>query len=166
MPEPLHFVVSLNVFIDRTDVDAVLKAAEESGVDYGDNLLTLHKAAVVLANTGDFTHFSGWSAGPLWDEDTLRSLLIAKLAENDLTPADFPNWFLHEDDDQPNRFVAVEKSQQGREGKAEYWLYTGTTPEELADTMDMSEASHEHLVFVTDLVTGLDLEANTKLTYF
>lgn len=164
----IRFDVNLQVHVAPEVADTILKAAAEAGVDYGANLLTLHKAVVVLINAGNYNHFEGWSAGPLWDETTLLDLAVAKLAEHDLNPTVFENVYNPADFDSDDerqtfpldRYFAVERASDGT-----YWSFGGSTPEELADTMDQSEVQPGRLVFVTDLLTGRDLEPGLKLTF-
>lgn len=161
MTEPIHIRIDLQVNVYPAEADTILKEAAAAGIDYGDNLLTLDKAVAVLVNVGNYNFFSEWSAGPLWDETTLEDLAIRRLTEHGLNLRAISNG--HGDTESPSfpfdRYFAVERTDDGR-----VWAFAGATLAELADLMDQSEVNISRILFVTDLVTGIDLDAGIKLS--
>jgi hypothetical protein len=166
MTDNLTFQFNLLVTVDPAHVERVLDAAVKTG-DH-DNPNTLKNALATLLNNADydaFQYLSEWEASPADGRDvSLMALATAKLAEHDLEPTAFENIWedpeTHETLFPLGRFWAVERGSDGT-----YWSFGGSIPEELADALDETEVQPGRLVFVTDLLTGRDLEAGVKLTF-
>jgi len=165
MSNDLTFQFNLLLTIDPAYANDVLQAAVATG-DYGEGEPnSLKNALAVLLNHNGtdpfFQYLSEWEASPIDGRDlNLLDLAYAKLAEHNIDPTALVNNYGGNDGSFPHdRYFAVELGSNGQP-----WSFGGSTVEELVEAMDASEVQPARLVFVTDLLTGLDYEPGLSLT--